>query len=59
MEAGLPALKEREYHISNQNTSTRMEYFANFPAELQWSDGLRGGFTYNLLYMENSKKAQI
>lgn len=58
MEAEMPALKEK-YHISDQNTSTRMEYFAEaFRLSFSDPDGLRETAPHIASYMENMK-AQI
>ena len=58
MEAEMPALKEK-FHISDQNTSTRMEYFAEaFRLSFSDPDGLRETAPHIASYMENMK-AQI
>lgn len=58
MEAEMPALKEK-YHISDQNTSTRMEYFAEaFRLSFSDPDGLCETAPHMASYMENMK-AQI
>lgn len=55
MEAEMPALKEK-YHISDQNASTRMEYFAEaFRLSFSDPDGLCEAAPHMASYMENIK----